>query len=256
MHLERLAALVASVDEGSRSPLADVAAARWGLPVGSAWYVRTSASCVFGAGGGYLRLGSVAEWSVAAVRAVSEATAALVAQGAPVVAPRISVGGHLVEVLASSVPRHQRGSRRRRAGREHRLGSTRRARGRGDDPRRGPARHGRGPPADRSRSRRPRPPEQIRSNQEAPPTAGSLRVSKRPGAPGGALCRRVHTSVQTTSDIDNGAGDPGGGDGPPPLAPAARVDQVRLPTPATLYAHLPELAGGRPRCLPRHRENP
>lgn len=93
MRLDRLAALVSTVRPDGTSPLADTAAARWSLPTGTARYVRTSATCVFAAGDAYLRL---APDPVAAATAVQ---AALAAAGAPVVAPRPSTAGRLVEVL-------------------------------------------------------------------------------------------------------------------------------------------------------------
>ena len=73
MRLDRLAALVASVGPDGTSPVADAAAARWGLPAGTARYVRTSATCVYAAGGGYLRLVPATERSLRDVRAVTAA---------------------------------------------------------------------------------------------------------------------------------------------------------------------------------------
>lgn len=88
MRLDRLAALVATVGPDGTSPVADAAAARWGLPAGTARYVRTSATCGYAAGGGYLRLVPAAERPLRDVQAVAGVGAALAAAGAPVVSPR------------------------------------------------------------------------------------------------------------------------------------------------------------------------
>ena len=103
MRLDRLAALVAAVD-GHRGALVDAAAGRWGLGADSARYVRTSATCVLAVGGGYLRLGPLADRPVDSVRAAASVAAALAREGAPVVAPRPSAAGRLVEVIDSGVP--------------------------------------------------------------------------------------------------------------------------------------------------------
>jgi Ser/Thr protein kinase RdoA (MazF antagonist) len=99
MRLDRLAALVATVAPDGTSPVADAAGARWALPPGTARYVRTSATCVYAAGGGYLRLLPAAERPFREVRAVTGAWVALARAGAPVVAPRPSVSGRWVEVV-------------------------------------------------------------------------------------------------------------------------------------------------------------
>jgi hypothetical protein len=93
--------LVATVSPERTSPVADAAAARWGLPPGAVRYVRTSATCVFATGDGYLRLHPAAERPVEDIRAVAAATAALAAAGAPVAAPRASRSGRLVESIGT-----------------------------------------------------------------------------------------------------------------------------------------------------------
>ena len=104
MRLDRLAALVAVVDLRGGGPLIHAAAGRWGLAGDSARYVRTSATCVYAVDGGYLRLGPLADRPLESVRAAASVTAALARDGAPVVAPRPSTAGRLVEVVASGVP--------------------------------------------------------------------------------------------------------------------------------------------------------
>jgi Ser/Thr protein kinase RdoA (MazF antagonist) len=101
MRLDRLAALVATVGPDGTSPVADAAAARWGLPPGTARYVRTSATCVYAAGGGYLRLVPAAERPLREVLAVAAAGAALAGAGAPVVPSRPSRSGRWVEPVPS-----------------------------------------------------------------------------------------------------------------------------------------------------------
>jgi Ser/Thr protein kinase RdoA (MazF antagonist) len=101
MRLDRLAALVATVRPDRTSALADVAASRWGLPVGAARYVRTSAAAVFATPAGYLRLLPAPEQPRAAVEAVARASAALAVAGAPVAGPRPSTAGALVETFAA-----------------------------------------------------------------------------------------------------------------------------------------------------------
>jgi Ser/Thr protein kinase RdoA (MazF antagonist) len=100
MRLDRLAALVATVGPDRTSAVADAAAVRWGLPPGTARYVRTSATCVFATGDGYLRLHPGPERPVGEIRAVAAATAALARAGAPIAAPRSSTSGLLVESIA------------------------------------------------------------------------------------------------------------------------------------------------------------
>ena len=102
MRLDRLAALVATVGPDGTSPVADAAAARWGLPAGTARYVRTSATSVYAAGGGYLRLLPAAERPLRDVRAVAGVGAALAAAGAPVASPRASRSARWVEVVPSA----------------------------------------------------------------------------------------------------------------------------------------------------------
>jgi Ser/Thr protein kinase RdoA (MazF antagonist) len=104
MRLDRLAALVAAVDRGRGGPLVRSAACRWALDADAARYVRTSATCVHAVGGGYLRLAPRADRPLADVRAAAYVTGALAREGAPVVAPRPSTTGRLVEVVASGVP--------------------------------------------------------------------------------------------------------------------------------------------------------
>jgi Ser/Thr protein kinase RdoA (MazF antagonist) len=102
MRLDRLAALVVSVGPDGTSPVADAAAARWGLPAGTARYVRTSATSVYAAGGGYLRLVPAAERPLLDVQAVAGVGAALAAAGAPVASPRASRSARWVEVVPSA----------------------------------------------------------------------------------------------------------------------------------------------------------
>lgn len=104
MRLDRLAALVATVSPDRTSTVADAAAARWGLPAGTVRYVRTSATCVFATGDGYLRLRPVQEHRVEDIRAVEAAAAALSRAGAPVVTPRASTSGRLSEVVPEILP--------------------------------------------------------------------------------------------------------------------------------------------------------
>jgi Ser/Thr protein kinase RdoA (MazF antagonist) len=101
MRLDRLAGLVATVGPDGTSPVADAAAARWGLPSGTARYVRTSATCVYAAGGGYLRLVPAAERALRDLRAVAAVGTQLAAAGAPVVSPRPSRAGRWVETVPS-----------------------------------------------------------------------------------------------------------------------------------------------------------
>jgi len=56
MRLDRLAALAAAVDRPQGRSLVRAAACRWALDADPARYVRTSATCVYAVGGGYLRL--------------------------------------------------------------------------------------------------------------------------------------------------------------------------------------------------------
>ena len=55
---------------------------------------------MYAVGGGYLRLGPVADRPLESVLAAARGTAALAREGAPVVAPRPSTAGRLVEVVA------------------------------------------------------------------------------------------------------------------------------------------------------------
>ena len=59
---------------------------------------------MYAVGGGYLRLGPLADRPLESVQATAYVAAALAQQGAPVVAPRPSTAGRLVEVVASGVP--------------------------------------------------------------------------------------------------------------------------------------------------------
>jgi Ser/Thr protein kinase RdoA (MazF antagonist) len=102
MRLDRLLALAATVGADGTSPLADAAAALWGMPAGSARYVGTSATFVFAAGDGYLRLIPMADRPVDAWQAVAEVTAAMGRAGAPVAVPRPTRTGALVESLQTT----------------------------------------------------------------------------------------------------------------------------------------------------------
>jgi len=104
MRLDRLRAMVTTISVDGTSPIADAAAARWGLPRGCARHVRTGASSVFAADGGYLRLVSAADRPVRAGQAVADVMTALKHFGAPVIAPRPSLGGRLVEPIDTELP--------------------------------------------------------------------------------------------------------------------------------------------------------
>lgn len=104
MRLDRLAALAAAVDRPQGRSLVRAAACRWALDADPARYVRTSATCVYAVGGGYLRLVPVADLPPEDVRVAASVAAALEREGAPVVAPMPSTAGRLVEVVPSGVP--------------------------------------------------------------------------------------------------------------------------------------------------------
>lgn len=99
MRLDRLAAMVATVDDDGGSALADALATRWGFRPGTARYLRTSARAVFAVPEGYLRLVAAADVDPATAVVVAEVTAALAAAGAPVAAACPSRSGRWVELL-------------------------------------------------------------------------------------------------------------------------------------------------------------
>lgn len=102
MRLDRLAAMVATVDDNGGSALADTLAARWGFGAGTARYVRASARAVFAVPRGFLRMAAAADASPATAVVVAEVTAALAAASASVAAARPSRSGRWVELLPAS----------------------------------------------------------------------------------------------------------------------------------------------------------
>jgi hypothetical protein len=80
MRLDEIHRLLATVDEAGRSPVADVVAAAWGHPPGTARHWRSSASHVFVLPRAYLRI--VPDRPYREVLAVAELMRTLVDRGA------------------------------------------------------------------------------------------------------------------------------------------------------------------------------
>jgi Ser/Thr protein kinase RdoA (MazF antagonist) len=108
MPLSEIAGLTACVDDQGRCEVADLVAAAWGLPPGTARFWRSSASHVFAvsgavgpAPGAYLRF--VPEWrrSRERVAAVAELMDRYSRHGQDVAQPIVSAHGRLVETVAT-----------------------------------------------------------------------------------------------------------------------------------------------------------
>lgn len=106
MTLAEIHAMARTLGDAGRSPVADAAAAPWGLPAGAARHARSSACHVFavprGAGGSvYLRLVPDTARSRDEVLEVARLMQALQHSGLPVVRPLPSDAGALVETVAT-----------------------------------------------------------------------------------------------------------------------------------------------------------
>src|SRR6185369_12862765 len=101
MRLDEIHRLLATVDEAGRSPVADVVAAAWGHPPGTARHWRSSASHVFVLPAAYLRI--VPDRPYREVLAVAELMRTLVDRGAAVTPPVPAGSGALVETVATAL---------------------------------------------------------------------------------------------------------------------------------------------------------
>ena len=106
MRLSDLLALGRTTDGEGRSPVADLAAARWGYPAGAARFWRSSASHVFILGtarrpAAFLRLDPVSAAAPREVLLVAAAVEQLAARGFPAVRPVRSLAGALAEPVTT-----------------------------------------------------------------------------------------------------------------------------------------------------------